>query len=130
MTICFSVKENTKMKSNLKLDVFQIQKEHKSFHSKNKVGAFYKVQDKSNLFILLVNKYISKFQTNVISEISNRTLHNHVMSFNLSKYSSLYLCINCSPFSNNDQSMKPIIKCDINYNFSKMALPKEPSSHI
>lgn len=54
MTICFSVKENTKMNWNLKLVAFKIQKEHPSFHSKIKVGAFYEVQDKSILFILLV----------------------------------------------------------------------------
>lgn len=54
MTICFSVKENTKINWNLKPVVFQIQKEHPGFHSKNKVGAFYEVQDKSILFILLV----------------------------------------------------------------------------
>lgn len=63
MTICFSVKENTKMNCNLKLVVFQIEKEHQNFHSKNKTGVFYEVQERSILFILLVNKNVSKFQT-------------------------------------------------------------------
>lgn len=44
MTICFSVKENTKMNCNLKLVVFQIQKERQNFHSKNKTGVFDEVQ--------------------------------------------------------------------------------------
>lgn len=78
----FFCKRKQKMNYNLKLVVFQIQKEHQSFHSKNKVGRFYEVQDKSILFILLVNKYVGQFQTKVISEISNRTLHNYIMSFN------------------------------------------------